>query len=156
MRNWRLFLMVLLSSVGVQADGGNGSSGVGNSFPITDGIEARVTDDRSLVMNTSGNRIVDGKTGEGLFAVDHIDKRNLLKEDGQLVRSQMGSVDGFEHLPSSHQDGSASPTHYWLICPKGTQCLRLTPLSRTNPKVEMTIGALRSPMGQVRLEKETQ
>ncbi len=140
MKTWIFYL--ILPSIPALAAGGNGSSGIGNIVPISDGISAQVAKSQSLKMNAMGDRMFDADSGEELFALDHIDKRNASKDPGELVNSRMGQVSGYELIPRGTGKPVSKQPHYWLVCKKA-RCLRLTPLSTTNPKIDSVIGSLR-------------
>jgi hypothetical protein len=132
-----LFFLVLgVSSVNFSF-AGNGSSGVG-SVPIGSVIDSRINDYKNVVKR--GDSLVDLKTGEKLLKIEQVDPSELKKYPGHLVHSDLGSVKGYEYLPNkdavSHQD------NFWIVCPDGQSCLKLTPKSDSNPRVMDIIGGL--------------
>jgi hypothetical protein len=86
--------------------------------------------------------MIDGKTGEKLLRLDSIERKELNAYGIHLVPSQMGEVNGFEFVPDS--DNSAPPQNFWIVCrAKSESCLRIVPVSKTNPGVLNVIGGLR-------------
>ena len=120
------------------AGGGGGSSGIGNHLSIGQGLETEVPASSQIVKR--GDILADGITGEPLVRIETVASSDLKKYGENLVQSHLGRVDGFEFLPNKNSLGKFG--NIWIICGKNSRCLRLSPLSKTNPKVLEIIGGL--------------
>lgn len=120
--------------------GGNGSSGIGN-LEVEGNLAAQVSLSQPVVKK--GDELVDAQTGEKLIKIDRVERARLEGLYGfQLVDAKLGAVKGFEYQPT-RAGGAAGEQNLWIVCGTGQDlCVRLTPLSRTNPKIPNLIGAL--------------
>ena len=132
------FLLLFTSSAAFAVGGGGGSSGVGNHVSIGQGLESEVP--ASSQITKKGDILVDGVSGEHLIRIETVARGELKKYGENLVQSHLGLVDGFEFLPNKNSSGRWQ--NIWIICGKKARCFRLTPLSKTNPKVLEIIGGL--------------
>jgi len=137
----KYFILLFLLNVGVgtvnYSFAGNGSSGVG-SVPVGSVIETRIDDYKNVVKR--GDSLVDLKTGEKLLKIEQVDPNELKKYPGHLVHSDLGSVKGYEYLPN--RDAVSHKDNFWIVCPAGNSCLKLTPQSDSNSRVMDIIGGL--------------
>ncbi len=132
-------LIVLISiCISFEAFAG-GSSGVGNLVIIAPGISTRVVDLNRFKFES--DKIKDVVKNEDILSLEQIEKSKLEKYGQQLVKSQLGSADGYEFLPERSL-GQEGMLNFWIVCGEGKACLKLTPLSRTNPRIMDIIGTL--------------
>ncbi len=137
---WIVTLVALQAFCAVTVFGmGNGSSGVGNGITAIDSgmnVNAFLPND---YVETQGDQVLDKKTKEPLIKLDKISKDDLARYGRRLSHSQLGGLDGFEYIP---EISDPYPQNFWIVCDKGEKCLKMSPLSKTNPKVPAVIGAL--------------
>lgn len=120
---------------------GNGSSGTGNGIVTVGGGLATLLPDMKSVAR-KGDYLVDTGTGEKLVRIERVKRGDFAPAQPNLVPAQLGRVKGYEYLPDRRD--IATQDNYWIVCGKKNSCLRLIPVSRTNPKVQDIIGGLRA------------
>lgn len=154
MRRWNskitsvfsLLLFLLLDTRVLQAgEKGNGSVGVGNRVPLIQGLSAILPDRKYIQIQD--NRIVDPLNGEQILVIDPVASPAERGPDrSKLVKSKLGGVSGWEYVPSTDAERGKV---YWIVCLEkqkkregSSSCLKITPTSRSNPKIGAVVGAL--------------
>lgn len=134
-----LLMAILIFTPLANSWAGGGSSGVGSATYVGPDIVAVLPE--GMIANRGDGVLIDAETQEPLIQVETVSAENLGSETGDyLAQSTLGAVHGFEFLPSFGSDRS----NRWAVCnPANGECLKLTPLSRTNLRVPAIVGALR-------------
>ena len=135
------FTLVSITASAWALAAGNGSSGTGNGIvTIGDGVATLLPDAQGVTRK--GDFLVDSGTGEKLIRIESVRKKDLDPTKPELVPAHLGQMKGYEFLPDLRN--ISTQDNFWIVCGKKDLCLRLVPVSRTNPKVQDIVGGLRS------------
>ena len=142
-----LGLLLGLISAGCAWANGNGSSGIGNRTSIDENVDILMPVSQPILK--MGNTLVDARSGKSLLRIDSIHRNDLVFRSDHLARSRLGDIPGYEYLPETALSNRGAQ-NFWIICGKeSSSCLKLIPLSNSDPKVLNLIGGLRESPGSL-------
>jgi len=113
----------------------NGSVIIGNKISIAPGIQT--IGPSSNWVKILANQLIDGNSGEPLFYLQELGGQ--VGADPQLVSTSLGLMQGLERVPvyQAHDQ-----SRYYVVCRNPQSCLKLTPLTKSNPKAPALLGGL--------------